>query len=150
VRVPRLRGQREIGLLESYEQHSMAEVLFALTVGGLSQRKTVDWVRRYLGGALSPATIRAVLEQAQGEVGKRRSEPIPPGRYRALVLDGIYLRYRRHERCPARQGVLLVAVGVREGGSFDVLDWRAASDETVDDYEALLNHLWAGAWSRSS
>ena len=143
VRVPRLRGQREIGLLERYERHSLAEVVFALTVGGLSQRKTVDWVRRFLGGTLSPATIGAVLEQAQGAVQQRRSEPIPPGRYRALVLDGIYLRYRRQVRCPTRQGVLLVAVGVREGGSFDVLDWRAAPGETVDAYQALLNRLWA-------
>jgi transposase-like protein len=38
--------------------------------------------------------------------------------------------------------VLLVAVGVREGGAFDVLDWRAASAETTKDYEELLTRLW--------
>jgi len=37
-----LRGWKEIGLLERYERHGLDEVLFALTVGGLSQRKVVD------------------------------------------------------------------------------------------------------------
>ncbi len=142
VRVPRLRGWEEIGLVERYERHSLDEVLFSLTVGGLSQRKVVGWVQRFLGGTLSPATIRAVLEQAQQQVEQRRNEPIPPGRYRALVVDGIYLRYRRRVSRAARQGVLLVAVGVREGGGFEVLDWRGTVGETSEDYEQLLTGLW--------
>jgi transposase-like protein len=142
VRVPRLRGGKEIGLLERYERHGLHEVLFALTVGGLSQRNVVGWVRRFLGGTLSPATIAAVLEQAQQQSAQRRSEPIPPGRYRAVVVDGIYLRYRRSVWQAARKGVLLVAVGVREGGGFDVLDWRGAFAETTEDYEELLTQLW--------
>src|SRR6202163_4401842 len=90
VRVPRLRGREEIGLVERYERHGLDQMLFALTVGGLSQRKVVGWVRRFLGGRLSPATIGAVLEQAQQQVEQRRSAPIPPRRYRAVVGDEIY------------------------------------------------------------
>ncbi len=142
VRVPRLRGREEIGLVERYERHGLDQMLFALTVGGLSQRKVVGWVRRFLGGTLSPATIGAVLEQAQQQVEQRRSEPIPPRRYGALVVDGIYLWYRRSVSQPGRLGVLLVAVGVREGGGFEVLDWRAASAETTEDYEELLTRVW--------
>src|ERR1700693_5058433 len=142
VRVPRLRGREEIGLVERYERHGLDQMLFALTVGGLSQRKVVRWVRRFLGGTLSPATIGAVLEQAQEQVQQRRSATIAPGRYRAIVVDGIYLRHRRSGSQPGRKGVLLVAVGVREGGGFEVLDWRAASAETTEDYEELLTRLW--------
>src|SRR6202158_3802592 len=142
VRVPRLRGREEIGLVERYERHGLDQMLFALTVGGLSQRKVVGWVRRFLGGRLSPATIGAVLEQAQQQVEQRRSAPIPPRRYRAIVVDGVYLRYRRSVTQAARKGVLLVAVGVREGGAFEVLDWRAAPAETVEDYEELFTRLW--------
>lgn len=142
VRVPRLRSKKEIGLLERYARHGLDEVLFALTVGGLSQRKVVDWVRRFLGGRLSPATIAAVLVKAQEQIAERRNQSIPPGRYRAIVVDGIYLRYRRCLGQPARQGVLLVAVGVREGGSFEVLDWRAAPTESRVEYEELFTRLW--------
>ena len=87
VRVPRLRGRAEIALLERYERHALDEVLFALTVGGLSQRRVVDWVRRLLGGVLSPATIHQVLTAAREQIEQRRNAPIPRGRYRALVLD---------------------------------------------------------------
>jgi hypothetical protein len=38
VRVPRLRGREEIGLMERYERHGLDQMLFALTVGGLRQR----------------------------------------------------------------------------------------------------------------
>jgi putative transposase len=142
VRVPRLRGREEIGLIERYERHGLDEMLFALTVGGLSQRKVAGWVGRFLGGRLSPASIGAVLQQAQEQVEQRRNQSIPPRRYRAVVVDGIYLRYRRSVSQAARKGVLLVAVGVREGGGFDVLDWLGASAETTEDYEALFTRLW--------
>jgi len=123
-------------------RHGLDEVLFALTVGGLSQRKVVSWVRRFLGGRLSPATIAAVLARAQEQVAARRNEAIPAGRYRAIVVDGVYLRYRRCLSQPTRKGVLLVAVGVREGGAFEVLDWRAAPAESSAEYEELLTRLW--------
>jgi transposase-like protein len=142
VRVPRLRGQQEVGLLEKYQRHALDEVLFALAVGGLSQRKVVGWVRRFLGGRLTPATIQAVLQQAGEEIEQRRRAPIPPGRYRALVVDGVRHHYRRRVHREPRQGVLLVALGVREGGGFEVLDWMAAAAETTDAYEQLFTRLW--------
>lgn len=142
VRVPRLRGQEEIGLLEKYQRHALGEVLFALTVGGLSQRKAVGWVRRFLGGTLSPATIGAVLNQAQEEVQRRRQTRLRVGEYVALVVDGIYLRYRRSLHDATRQGVLLVAVGVRANGTFQVLDWLAAPAETAEAYERLFMRLF--------
>src|ERR1700728_2394152 len=140
VRVPRLRGREEIGLLQKYQRHALQEVLFALTVGGLSQRKVVGWVRRFLGGQLSPASIGAVLRQAQEQIQGRREQRLRSGMYRALAVDGIYLRYRRSAQSPARKGVLLVVVGVREGGGFEVLDWMAA--ETSQAYEELFTRLW--------
>lgn len=142
VRVPRLRGREEIGLLEKYQRHAMQEVLFALAVGGLSQRKVVSWVRRFLGGQLSPASIGAVLRAAQEQIQGRREQPFRSGSYRALAVDGIYLRYRRSAASPARKGVLLVAVGVREGGGFEVLEWMAAPAETSQAYEELFMRLW--------
>jgi putative transposase len=142
VRVPRLRGQQEIGLVEKYQRHALQEVLFALAVGGLSQRKVVSWVGRFLGGQLSPASIGAVLRAAQEQIQARREQRLSTGIYRALAVDGIYLRYRRSAEGQARKGVLLVAVGVREGGEFEVLDWIAAEAETSQAYEELFTRLW--------
>jgi putative transposase len=142
VRVPRLRSREEVGLLEKYQRHALDDVLFALTVGGLSQRKVVAWVRRFLGGRLSPASIGAVLSQAQQEVERRRQAPLRGRAYRAWVVDGVYLRYRRCLHDGPRAGVLLVAVGVRADGSFQVLDWLAAPQETAEAYERLFLRLF--------
>jgi transposase-like protein len=142
VRVPRLRGRAEVGLLEKYQRHALEGVLFALTVGGLSQRKVVAWVRRFLGGGLSPATIGAVLAQAQQDVERRRQVPLNRRSYVALVVDGVYLRYRRCLHDGPRQGVLLIAVGVRADGNFEVLDWLAAPSETAEAYERLFMRLF--------
>jgi putative transposase len=143
VRVPRLRSrEEEIGLLEKYQRHALGEVLFALAVGGLSQRRAVKWVKRFLGNTLSPATIGAVLSQAQAQVDQRRQQRLRPGEYVALVLDGIHLRYRRRADRPGCEGVLLLAVGVRRDGSFRVLDWLAAPSETAEAYQRLLDRLW--------
>ena len=102
----------------------------------------VVWVRRFLGGQLSPASIGAVLRDAQEQIQARREQRLCSGTYRALAVDGIYLRYRRSAESQARKGVLLVAVGVREGGGFEVLEWMAAAAETSQAYEELFTRLW--------
>ena len=142
VRVPRLRGREEVGRLEKYQRHGLEDVLFALTVGGLSQRKVVRWVKRFLGGAVSPATIGAVLAQARQEVERRRQLPLSRRSYLALVVDGVHLRYRRRLQGSPREGVLLVAVGVRANGTIQVLDWLAAPRETAEAYERLFMRLF--------
>jgi transposase-like protein len=129
-------------MLEKYQHQSLEAVLFALTVGGLSQRKVVNWVQRFLGSTLSVASIGAVLRQAQQQVQQRRQQPLPAGRYRALAVDGVYHRYRHTGQRGGRPGVLLVAVGVREGGAFDVLDWLDGAEETAEAYEQLFTRLW--------
>ena len=101
VRVPRLRSpEAEVGLAEKYQRHALGDVLFALTVGGLSQCKVVRWVQRFLGGSLSVATIGAVLSQAREEVEKWRQKPLRGGEYVALVVDGVYIHYRRRRLRP--------------------------------------------------
>jgi transposase-like protein len=143
VRVPRLRSrEEEIGLLEKYQRHALGEVLFALTVGGLSQRRAVKWVKRFLGGTLSAATIGAVLAQAQEAIEQRRRELLRVGEYVALVVDAVHLRYRRRLQGGLREGVLLVAVGVRADGTFKVLDWWAAPSESAEAYERLFMRLF--------
>ena len=39
VRVPRLRGRQEVGLLEKYQRHSLEEVLLALAAGASGPRR---------------------------------------------------------------------------------------------------------------
>ena len=129
--MPRLRGREEIGLLEKYQRHALQEVLFALAVGGLSQRKVL-WVgcgAFWAGSCRRPASGRCCALR-KNRFKDAESSAWVRGAYPALAVDGIYLRYRRSAESPARKAVLLVAVGVREGGGFEVLELMAAAAET--------------------
>ncbi|MEK7756586.1 MAG: transposase, partial [Planctomycetota bacterium] len=88
------------------------------------------------------ATIHAVLEQAQQAVAARRTAALSAAEFPILVVDALHHRYRRRAQRGPREGVLLVAVGVRRDGSFAVLDWLAAPAETTAAYEQLFTRLW--------
>jgi len=80
VRVPRLRGWKEIGLLERYERHGFGRGAVRSDVGRAEPTQGGGTgLRRFLGGTLSPATIGAVLEQAQQQIGAaaQRADPGP-------------------------------------------------------------------------
>ena len=62
----------------------------------------------------------------------RRQQPLAAGQFAALVVDGPHLRYRRRVDRTAQPGVLLVAVGVRPNGPFQVREWRVAPAETTE------------------
>ena len=78
VRVPRLRGREEIGLVARYERHGLDQMLFALTVGGLSQRKVVGWVRRFLAGRCRPPASARCLVQPPLRDGSAPPAVVPP------------------------------------------------------------------------
>jgi len=70
-------GWKEIGCWSATSAW-LDECCVALTVGGLSQRKVVDWVRRFLGGTLSPATMARSLEQRNSRLrAAQRADPAP-------------------------------------------------------------------------
>ena len=115
--MPRLRGREEIGLMERYERHGLDQMLFAAR-RCRRQRSERCWNKRY-------------SKSSCGKVSRS------PEAVSAIVVAGIYLRHRRSVSQPRRKGVLLVAVGVREGGGFEVLGCRTTA-ETTKDYEKLL------------
>ena len=69
------------------------------------------------------------MTAAEGNRGPR-SAAIPRGAIVPSSWTGFACGIGEALRREARKGVLPVAVGVWEGGGFDVLDWRAASAET--------------------
>jgi transposase-like protein len=62
--------------------------------------------------------------------------------FEALVVDAVWVHYRRSPRRRTRSGALRVAVGVELGGSFRVLDWQVAEQEDREAYQALLQRLY--------
>ncbi len=122
VRVPRLRGREEIGLLEKYQRHALQEVLFALAVGGLSQRKVVSWVRRFLGGRLSPGHDRGgAARSARTDSGTSRATlafwdlSSPGGGWNLFKVSAIGQKRRTERSTAGRGGRAQRGVGSKSG-----------------------------------
>ncbi len=146
LRLPRLRDvkrNQEVAFLSSERAESrLAEMLLASTLGGMSYRKVVRWARQHLGMVLSTAWVGRVVEAAAERMERRRQERFSARQFEALVVDAVWVHYRRGPERRARSGALLVAIGVEFGGSFRVLDWQVGEAEDAQAYTTLLGRLY--------
>lgn len=146
LRLPRLRDlekNQEVAFLGSERAESrLAEMLLSSTLGGMSYRKVVRWARQHLGMVISTAWVGRVVEAAVARMEQLRQARFSYRQFEALVVDAVWVHYRRGARARAHSGCLLVAIGVEFGGSFCVLDWQVAEAEDTEAYLALLGRLY--------
>jgi transposase-like protein len=146
LRLPRLRDverNQEVAFLSSERAESrLAEMLLSSTLGGMSYRKVVRWARQHLGMVISTAWVGRVVEAAAERMERLRQVRFSHRQFEALVVDAVWVHYRRGARSRARSGCLLVAIGVEWGGAFRVLDWQVAEAEDAEAYMALLGRLY--------
>jgi transposase-like protein len=146
LRLPRIRdvvGKQEVPFLRSERgEYRLAEMLLASTLGGMLYCKVVSWARQHLGLAISTAWVGRVVEAAAERIETRRQQRFRARQFEALVVDAVWVHYRRSPRRRTRSGALLVAVGVEFGGSFRVLDWQVAKGEVRETYQALFQRLY--------
>ena len=146
LRLPRLRdvaaGQEVAFLSSERSEARLAEMLLASTLGGMSYRKVVNWARHHLGMVISTAWVGRVVEAAAERMERRRQERFSARQFEALIVDAVWVHYRRSARRRTRSGALLVAIGVEFGGGFRVLDWQVAEAEDQAAYLALLGRLF--------
>jgi transposase-like protein len=140
LRVPRVWGaEGEVRLFGRYERR--LAVLGEQLVMGFGQGMRLRLLRVWLNGLGRPRasapTLAAAIQEKAGELRERRSGRLPWGRYRALVVDGVWAKRRG-----GGKQVLLVAVVVRADGGFEVLDREACAAESAPAYERLLSALY--------
>jgi putative transposase len=146
LRLPRIRdveAKREVVFLSAEgSQARLSEMLLASTLGGMSYRKVVNWARRHLGTVISADWVGRVVAAASARIEERRQERFSSRAFEALVVDGVWVHYRRSPRRRPCSGVLLVAIGLDWGGGFRVLDWEVAEAESAEAYTALFQRLY--------
>ena len=141
LRIPRLRvdGKEARLLPRQVRRVGSFEALTAeATLGGISQRRTGGFLARATGQPLSAATVGRIVAEVGASVEARRQAPLRPGEHVALVADAVWGRYRG-----AGDAALLVGIGVRDDGSFEVLDWEADVSENTEAYTRLFTRLEA-------
>ena len=106
---------------------------------GLSTRKLGEVLLALLGRPVSAQTVSRVARTLDAAVAAFHRRPLP-GRYKALMLDGVVLA--RKTGAGALRRPVLVALGIRGDGKKEVIDFRLAASESAAAWEAFLTDLF--------
>ncbi|AEJ60739.1 MULE transposase, conserved domain-containing protein [Spirochaeta thermophila DSM 6578] len=140
VRVPRIRTScgKEVRLV-TYEHRlkALTEELLLGYVGGMSARTWTILLRELGIGEAHPQTLLRLIRRLREEKERWRKRPLSG--VKALVLDGVWAKRRGSDQ---KKLVVLSAVGVKEDGTHELLDWIVAAREDRASYERLLTGLY--------
>ena len=149
---PRVRGTAtpfRTLVLDAYARRAprVEEAVERWVAAGCSTREVADLLLGTFDSAVSPATISAIIGQIDAEVRAFHERPLERG-YRVVWLDGKHGRVRKPprqgRRGRKREGVVLVAWGLRHDGREELVDYQAAQGaERYEVWEAFLTRLEA-------
>ena len=138
--IPRTRSFSPRGIVAAYARRAkeVDHLILTCFLLGLSTRKVGVALLSLLGERVSPQTVsRAakVLDDAVKAFHRRRIAT----RFRALILDGIVVK--RKTGAGALRRSVLVALGIREDGKKEVIDFRLAHSESGPEWRTFLTDL---------
>lgn len=138
--VPRTRTFSAHAVLHAYARRveQIDRMILACFVLGLSTRKVGEALLPVLGRPVSASTVSTVSKRLDGAVAAFHARPLA-NRYTALMLDGVVLA--RKTGAGAIRRPVLVALGLREDGRKEVIDFRLAKSESAAEWEAFLGDL---------
>lgn len=141
LQVPRTRTFNPIRILQRFSRRAaqVERMILMAFVLGLSTRKVSKALLPILGEPISAATVSAVAKQLDAAVLAYQRRPLMD-QYQVLILDGVVLK--RRTGAGAQKRVVLVALGIREDGKKEIIDFRQASSESASAWEAFLNSLY--------
>lgn len=139
VRVPRIRGKTgEVRMFMDRFTHlckDLVDQLILAQVFNMSGRKLSLWFELQSEDVITYPTLTRLTHRVKEEIEGIRDRPIQ-GCYSALVVDGIYGRFRG-----VGKGVILVALGITDRGEIHLLDWTGARSERTAEWMKLLLRL---------
>jgi putative transposase len=149
VRIPKVRqsGERfRTRILRAYQrrQEALDQLALEWVACGMSTRAVSDEMYQAFGALVSPGTISALVGQVDAERAAFHQRRFVRG-YRYVFLDGKHGKVSRPSgrrgRGPGRSAALLLAWGIRHGGSEELIDFRVAPDESEASWSDFLLSL---------
>jgi transposase-like protein len=138
--IPRTRLFSPKGVVAAYARRvkEVDQLILTCFLLGLSTRKVGIALLSILGERISPQTVSRVagtLDEAVKAFHRRRIT----GSFRALILDGIVIK--RKTGAGTLKRPVLVALGIREDGKKEVIDFRLAKSESGPEWSIFLTGL---------
>jgi hypothetical protein len=139
LQVPRTRRYSPVEVLRAYARRTreIDRVILAGFVLGLSTRKVGETLLALLGRSVSASTVSQVAKTLDAAVAAFHRRPLQ-NRYKALMLDGVVLA--RKTGAGALRRPVLVALGLRQDGKKEIIDFRLAASESAAEWEKSRAH----------
>lgn len=138
--VPRTRTFSALAVVRAYARRAahIDRMILACFVLGLSTRKVATALLPVLGRRIGAGTVSQVAKALDGAVAAFHARPLQD-RYPVLMLDGVVLA--RKTGAGALRRPVLVALGLREDGRKEIVDYRLATAESAAQWELFLTDL---------
>jgi len=140
LRVPRIReGGMEFEVLERYRRRErvLDRVLLEGFLLGHSTRKSVRWFKKLFGAEISAQAVSNIVKELNGEVEHFHRRALGDD-YRFLYLDGLWITLSKPVKV---KKVLLVALGVKQDGSKELLSFQMAASESESCWWGFISDL---------
>jgi transposase-like protein len=129
----------EFEVLERYRrrQRALDRVLLEGFLLGHSTRKSIRWFKGLFGAGISAQAVSNIVKELDGEVQQYHRRCLGDD-YRFLYLDGLWITVTRPVKV---KKVLLVALGVKQDGSKELLSFQLAGSESEACWWGFISDL---------
>lgn len=151
LRVPRVRRSAEafrtrvVGVYQR-RQRDLERCALEWVASGMSTRQVSGQLKRTFGAILSAGGVSALVGKLDEDLAAFHRRPLERS-YRAVYFDGKHGKVGRltgrRGRGSIREGVLLLAWGIRHDGSEELIGFQVAPDESEDSWDGFLRRLRA-------
>lgn len=141
VKVPKGEKGYRFKLLKPWARHveKFGEAVYRAFVYGMSDRKVAKFFEALYGkGILTPAGVSVIYQNLSREVAGWHQRPLDDG-YRFVYLDGMWQSVRG---TPRHQRVILAAMGVRQDGRVEIIDFRVETGESASAWGRFIQSLY--------
>ena len=140
LRVPRHRnGTFSTVMFERYQRSEQALLLamMQMVIDGVSTRKIENITEELCGKSFSKSMVSDLCKKLDPVVEKFRQRPLEKY-YPFLLFDAMYLKVR--EETVKSRG-FLIAIGINEAGTREILGFRVADSETEQSWSEFFKSL---------
>ncbi len=130
VKVPKGEKGYKFKLLKPWARHveKFGEAVYRAFVYGMSDRKVAKFFEGLYGKKiLSPGGVSVIYQNLSREVASWHERTLDDG-YKFIYLDGMWQSIRGGAR---NQRVILAAMGVKQDGTVEVIDFRVETGESA-------------------
>ena len=141
VKVPKAEKGYRFRLLKPWARHveKFGEAVYRAFVNGMSDRKVSRYFEELYGaGVLSAGGVSTIYRKLSEDVAGWHCRSIEDT-YRFLYLDGMYQSVRN---TVGGRRVVLAAMGVREDGRVEIVDFRVETGESASAWSRFIQSLY--------